>query len=68
MIAQFSTMHFLLLEQDTLDEMPVFSRDSNLSLIIGSDPPQYRRFSNISESGYSTPDSRAKKVVYEVIV
>ncbi|XP_067936009.1 B-cell receptor CD22-like [Watersipora subatra] len=55
-------------EQDTLDQLPVFDKDSYLSLITGGESQPYSRLSNTSESGYSTPDSRVKKVIYEVIV
>ena len=55
---------FIFVEEDTLDDLP-----NDLSTIIGNHPPTFHRHPSVSESGYSTPDSKAiKKVIYEVIV
>lgn len=53
-----------IVEEDTLDDLP-----NDLVTIIGNHPPTFHRHPSVSESGYSTPDSKAlKRVIYEVIV
>lgn len=57
-------MSVFIVEEDTLDDLP-----TDISAIIGSHPPTFHRHPSVSESGYSTPDSKAlKRVIYEVIV